>query len=67
MGEYTPLITEARTPQFESEHDEAWGVNGRSPAERNDLVRRLTEALEAATADRAEHDRAVAANAWDEG
>lgn len=44
------LIAEARTPGYESEHDEAWGSNGRSPADRSDLVRRLADALEAQSA-----------------
>jgi hypothetical protein len=61
------LIAEARTPEYESEHDEAWGSNGRSPADRSDLVRRLADALEASVSLAADRDREMKAQGWDEG
>lgn len=64
MTDMQALIAEARTPQYSCVSDEVWERNGSSPAERDDLVRRLTEALEAAstrlTPEPRDRDRAIA-------
>lgn len=40
------LVEEARTPIYATASDEAWKRNGTSPADRDDLIARLADALE---------------------
>lgn len=41
------LIAEARTPVYPTTSDEVWKTRGVAPVERDDLIERLTAALEA--------------------
>lgn len=54
MDKPTPesLISEARTPVYRNTSDEVWEVNGVAPVERDELIEKLTTALEDVLAER---------------
>ena len=52
MTDNEALIEEARTPVYRSTSDEVWQIGGVAPVERDELIGRLTDAVEALLAER---------------